>query len=172
MSDSINEVPTVSNTTISVTAAPSWRWRVFQIGYAILAANFLLPVIGYIAAPDSAAASFISLSTMFGVENYAWSEESRFWYVLGVGNVATLGFCCLLVLWNFKRFEPVVVPLVFLKACSVVGFGIAFIADPMPSFLIASVFDGLTCAAFLWLAHLARTHLSMQMIVDEQAVSA
>lgn len=128
------------------------RVLAFRIAYSILAANFLIPSLLYAVSPGTAIESFARLGTFLGGGEYPWSEESRFWYVLGTGNVATLGFCCVLVLYDPVRFRPVVVPLVFLKGCSVVGFFVAWIDSRYPAFLVASLFDLATCAAFVYFA--------------------
>ncbi len=134
----------------------SRRVLAFKVAYAILAANFILPSIVYAVAPDQALESFTRLGGALGGGPYPWTEESRFWHVLGVGNVATLGFCCVLLLVDLERFYPVLFPLVFLKGCSVVGFLAAWVASRYPAFLAASLFDLATCAAFVYFARGAR----------------
>lgn len=132
------------------------RVLAFRIAYTILAANFIVPSILYAVAPDRALESFTELGSTLGGGEYPWSEESRFWHVLGTGNVATLGFCCVLLLVDLERFWPVLYPLVFLKGCSVVGFFVAWIASGYPAFLAATVFDLVTCCAFVYFARGAR----------------
>lgn len=132
------------------------RRLAFRIAYTILAANFIVPSLVYALAPDHAIESFVRLGTFLGGTEYRWTEESRFWHVLGVGNVATLGFCCVLLLADLERFYPVLWPLVFLKGCSVAGFLVVWLQTRYPAFLAASLFDLLTCAAFVYFARGAR----------------
>lgn len=128
----------------------------FRIAFTILAANFLIPSIVYAVAPQMAVEQFVDLGDRLGGGDYPATEDSRFWHVLGVGNVATLGFCCCLLLWDLDRFHPVLVPLVFLKGCSVVGFGLEWIATGYPAFLAACLFDAATCLAFVYFVRRGR----------------
>jgi hypothetical protein len=81
------------------------------------------------------------------------------WRVLAIANVATLGFCCVLLQLDLKHWFPVLTPLVFLKSCASIGFGIHFLVEPMPSYLAACVFDGVTVGAMLFFAIAAKREL-------------
>jgi len=133
----------------------------FHVVYTILALNFILPVLGYIFAPEASVASFASIGEVFGVDSYPHTEDSMFWRVLGIANVATLGFCCVLLQVDLRRWYPVLVPLIFLKSMASLGFLAAFVfAEPHPSYLAACLFDAATVAAFWFFATRARRVLA------------
>ena len=134
----------------------------FRIVYWVLTLNFFFPALYYIIDAGHSASLFYSLGIPFGVTDVPFTEESMFWRVLGIGNVATLGFCCALMLYDLKRFWPVLVPLVFLKGCSVVGFAMAFLSLHHPSFAIGVVFDGVTMAAMIYFARKGYNELLSQ----------
>ena len=118
--------------------------RGFRIVYTVLTLNFFIPALYYCFDPNGAAQLFSSLGAPVWVVEYPFSEDSMFWRILGIGNVATLGFCCALLLWDLKRFYAVLFPLVFLKSCSVMGFLVAAVTAFHPAFLIGAIFDGVT----------------------------
>ena len=126
------------------------RW--FRIVYAVLTLNFFIPALYYCIDAAGAAEMFASLGAPFWRVDYPFSEESMFWRILGIGNVATLGFCCALLLWDLKRFYPVLVPLVFLKSCSVLGFLVASFSVFHPAFVIGALFDGVTVGLMVFFA--------------------
>lgn len=133
--------------------------RAFHLVYTILALNFFLPVLVYVFAPDAAVESFAAVGRTFGVP-YAHSEDSVLWRVLGIANVATLGFCCVLLQVDLRRWYPVLVPLVFLKGAASVGFLAAFAFEPNPAYLAASLFDALTVGAMIFFA--TRAHRALE----------
>jgi len=133
--------------------------RSFRIDYTVLALNFLLPALYYCVDADGAAQMFASLGAWFGVTDYPWTENSMFWRILGIGNVATLGFCCVLLLLDLVKYYPVLVPLVFLKSCSVLGFVLAGISSGHPSFLVGVLFDGVTVALMVFFARAAHREM-------------
>ena len=132
--------------------------RAFHLVYTVLALNFILPTMVYIFDPTTAVGQFAGLSEMFGVQ-YVHSEDSMFWRVLAIANVATLGFCCVLLQVDLKKWFPVLTPLVFLKSMASAGFGIAFLFEPMPTYLAAFLFDGVTVLAMLFFAIAAKREL-------------
>ncbi len=128
--------------------------------YAILTLNFWIPVVGYIVDPGGAVAAFAGIGELFGVP-YPHSEDSVLWWVLGVANVSTLGFCCALLWWDVRRWFAVLVPLVYLKGWAALGFAAAFaLVEPHPSYLAASLFDSLTVGAMIASAVAARRELA------------
>lgn len=82
------------------------------------------------------------------------------WRVLGIANVATLGFCCVLLQVNLRRYFAVLLPLLFLKSMASVGFLVAYASEPHPSYLAACLFDALTVAAMWFFATRAHRALS------------
>ncbi len=133
--------------------------RRFRIVYAALTLNFFIPALYYCFDAAGAAEMFGSLGDVFWQVDYPYSEDSMFWRVLGIGNVATLGFCCALLLWDLKRFYPVLVPLVFLKSCSILGFVVAAVSVFHPSFVIGVLFDGVTVGLMVFFARGAHREL-------------
>ena len=136
---------------------PARRRKLFRVVYLVLTINFLIPAAIYALSPASAIEGMTALGVALGTPDYPSPEQSLFWHVLGVGNVATLGFCCLLLLLDLDRWYPVLVPLVFLKGCSVVGFLAAYRTSGHASFLAATLFDGATCVALVYFARGARS---------------
>lgn len=132
--------------------------RAFHVVYTVLALNFFLPVLGYIFEPTAVIDQFASISTLFGVP-YVHTEDSMIWRVLAIANVSTLGFCCVLLQVDLQKWFPVLTPLVFLKSCASIGFGIAFVCEPMPTYLAACILDGVTVGAMLVFAIAAKREL-------------
>jgi hypothetical protein len=131
----------------------------FHVVYTALALNFILPVLGYVFAPDQAVGAFAELGQTLGGGAYPHTEDSVFWRVLGIANVATLGFCCVLLQVDLRRFFPALWPLLFLKSMASLGFGVAFLLEPFPAYLAACVFDALTVGAMAFFATRAHRHL-------------
>ena len=127
--------------------------KAFQVVYTILTLNFIVPAIAYCFAPEQAAETYYTLGSYIGMEaTQPWSEESRFWLILGIGNVATLGFLCFLMLRDLRANYNMLLPLCFLKGCSILGFLIAWFIHGHPSFLIGVVFDSLTIFCMIYFA--------------------
>ena len=131
--------------------------RQFQLVYALLTANFFFPSLAYAFAPASAIGQFETLGRLLGGGPYPFAagETGFVWRVLGAGNVMTLAFMCALLFWDLRRFYPVLIPLVFLKAFSACGFLGVFFSSRYPAFLAVAVFDGLTVAAMIYFARRA-----------------
>lgn len=121
----------------------------FHVVYTALALNFWIPVLFYIVDPAGSIAQFAALGELLGGPAYPHTEDSMFWYVLGVANVATLGFCCVALQIHPRRWFPMLYPLAFLKGCATVGWFAAWLADGLPQYLAASVFDGVTVLLFV-----------------------
>ena len=140
---------------------PARRYRNFQLVYALLTLNFVLPAISYTLFPQVAIDQFLDLNAKLGGAAYTFPEaDSAVWRYLGAANVMTLGFCCLLLQLDLRRFFPVLVPLTFMKfyaaSCWLVGW---FYHPEYRFFLAAAVLDFVTCTAFVWFATRARKDL-------------
>jgi hypothetical protein len=118
-------------------------YRVFQLTYAALAAQFLFPAISYAVRPDLAVAMMDQLNRALG--GGAWPVESgEVWHMLAVSNVLTLAFLCALILSDLRRYFPVVPALMFLKGASAT-VSLAFaITKGLPAFYAVFVLDGVT----------------------------
>lgn len=131
---------------------PNTSYRNFVIVYTILALNFILPAISYYADPDAATSSAYGIGSILGADRSA-SEDSYIWWILGAGNVMTLGVMCALLLVNLRRFYPILPALVTLKGLSSLGFLAVYVAGPHnPAFLAFGLFDGLTVIVMIWFA--------------------
>ena len=136
----------------------------FKVVYTFLAINFLLPALYYCFDPIGAAELYYSLAGLLGSDaKQTWSEDSRFWLILGIGNVATLGFMCVLMLRDLVSNYNLLLPLCFLKSCSIVGFFVAWLSHGHPSFLIGVVFDSITLFCMIFFAQRAHTTLTAQV---------
>ncbi len=131
---------------------PSRAYRDFQIAFTILTLNFVIPAFGYSFAPASAMESFLAVNRWLGGAPYDFPEaSSRVWRYLAAANVMTLGFMCLLLQVNLRRFGAVVVPLTFMKAYAALSWWVGWALAPgLRFFLAAAVLDTVTCAAFVF----------------------
>jgi hypothetical protein len=136
--------------------------RDFQIAYFLLALNFLIPSMVYLVSPERTYRSFLSIGQMLGeTAPYPSSEDSYFWRFLGVSNVFALGFMCVLMLWDLRRFYAVLPALVTLKAGTALQFlGNFLFGLHHRAFLAIGLFDSLTCVAFVWFARRAYRSLA------------
>ena len=134
--------------------------KYFHIVYTILALNFFIPVISYAVDPSQMVTQFIGISEFFGVTGYPHSEDSVLWRVLAIANVTTLGFLCVLLQVNLKKWYLCLVPLVFLKGMASLGFLVAYIIEPYPSYLAACLFDALTVGLMWFFASRAYREIS------------
>ena len=137
---------------------PCRRYRNFQIVFAILALNFIVPAFVYTFAPHAAINQFLALNARLGGAAYEFPEAaSRVWRYLGAANVMTLGFMCFLLLLDLKRFFPVLIPLTFMKAYAAACWLSGWLQTPgYRFFLAAALLDAVTSAAFVYFA--ARAH--------------
>lgn len=137
--------------------------RAFKVVYTLLTLNFILPALYYCVDPAGAAETYYALAQLVGSEaGQPWSEESRFWLILGIGNVATLGFLCFLILRDLRKNYNMLLPLCFLKGCSILGFAVAWLSHGHPSFLIGVIFDGLTLFCMIFFATKAHNELTAE----------
>ena len=65
----------------------------------------------------------------------------------------------MLLLLDLEKYYPVLVPLVFLKSCSVLGFVGAGLSSRHPAFLVGALFDGVTVAVMVYFARAARREM-------------
>lgn len=137
---------------------PCRRYRDFQIAYTVLTLNFALPALVYTFAPEQAMAQFLDINRLLGGADYLFPEaDSRVWRYLAAANVMTLGFMCLLLQLDLRRYFPVLVPLTFMKAYAATCWLAGWIASPeYRFFLAAAVLDYVTSAAFVFFAVRAR----------------
>ena len=80
------------------------------------------------------------------------ANENLLWRVLAVANVLTLGFCCVLIQLDIRRWFPVLTPLLFLKACAAIGFAITWGWTGYAGYGAAAALDGVTCWAMWFFA--------------------
>lgn len=126
-------------------------YRAFQLGYLAIAANFILPAISYVAAPQLAEQTVSRLNVLLGGGPLPMGE-APLWHMLAVGNVMTLGFLCLLMLYDLERFYPALPGLAFLKAfSSLYSLSIA-VAHRWPAFAAIFALDGATTLLMVVLA--------------------
>ncbi len=130
------------------------RWKVFRLGYALLALNFLLPAASYVVAPGIAIEVMDRVNRLLGGGPWPSAEDSELWHLLAVGNVATLGFMCLLIFWDLRRYRPVLPALVFLKAFSALYALARAAAGGPPAFYGVFLLDGVTTGLIVGLAWL------------------
>lgn len=131
--------------------------RQFQLVYAFLTLNFLIPSVGYLLDPALAIAQFERIGTILGAGPYPYAagETGWVWRILAGGNVMTLSFMCALLLWDLRRFFPVLWPLVFMKGLATLLNLAVFAVTGYPAFLAIFVYDGLSAAAMVYFARRA-----------------
>jgi hypothetical protein len=123
--------------------------RAFRIAYTFLALNFAIPTLSYAFTPSVAMSVLERINHILGGGNLP-PEQSVFWWVLGVANVGTLAFCCFLLLWDLRRFQAVLAPLVFLKGFDAVNWVAAYFMHRQPVYGGAALLDFVTVAALWW----------------------
>lgn len=142
-------------------------YRQFRIVYAILALNFIIPAISYIAAPEMTVATLDQVNRALGGGPYPFVESGQVWHMLAVGNVMTLGFMCTMLFLDLRRFYPALPALVFLKAFSAVYSAVIGTRLHSPAFHAIAVLDGTTSLAMVFFA--VRAH---QALVIEETLAA
>lgn len=132
---------------------PNRRYRNFQIVYAILTLNFLIPAVSYYVDSGAAMDNFYGIGEALGSHGRPATEDSYIWWILGAGNVATLGLMCLMMQVNLRYFFPILPALVTLKGLSSLGFLAVFSFGPYNwTFFAAFLLDGVTVAVMLYFA--------------------
>lgn len=149
---------------------PSARYRNFQIAYTLLALNFVIPAFSYSFLPDVAVAQFLSVQERLGGAPYLGVEgASHLWRYLGAANVMTLGFTCLLLQFDLRRYHAALVPLTFMKLYAATSWLVGWAVEPGYRFFLAfAVLDYVTSAAFVYFARGA--HRDIATLADDQLV--
>lgn len=121
-------------------------YRIFQATYLALALNFLIPSASYLIDPSIAIGQLTTLEAALGGRPLP-VETGHVWHMLAVGNVATLGVMCAMILSDLRRFHAAVPALVFLKGFSATySLGIAAYQG-LPVFYAIFALDGLSALA-------------------------
>jgi hypothetical protein len=132
-------------------------YRNFQFAYTVLTLNFLIPATSYLVAPDMMVQSVHDLGALLTDAPYTACEDSHMWRFLAVSDVLTLGFMCLLLQLNLRRWYPVLLPLLFCKGSSVVASAyVGLFQYPHAFFICPVVLDSVTCLAIWFFASRAR----------------
>jgi hypothetical protein len=134
-------------------------YRQFRIVYALLALNFIVPAISYIAAPEMTVATLDQVNRALGGGPYPFVESGQVWHMLAVGNVMTLGFMCTLLFVDLRRFYPALPALAFLKAFSATYSAVIATRLAAPAFHAIAVLDGVTTLAMVFFA--VRAHQAL-----------
>jgi hypothetical protein len=130
--------------------APAYRW--FRIVYACLTLNFVVPAFSYIVAPSMLIDSMDRINRALGGGPYRVLESGHVWHMLAVGNVMTLGWMCAMLLFDLRRFFPILPALAFLKGFSSIYALAIGIRHALPVFLFVFVLDGATTFAIVYFA--------------------
>jgi hypothetical protein len=142
---------------------PSARSRLlaFHVVYSLLAANFLFPAATYLLAPERALASLGEIVALLGLPPFPIERETgEIWRTLAGTNVLTLGFLCVLLQVDLRRFYAALPALAFLKGASALAFlGRYLLGSGHALFLVIFLWDGLAVALFLVFGVRARTAL-------------
>lgn len=124
----------------------------FRAVYTILVLNFFLPAVSYVVAPGMTYQTLDQVNRILGGGPYSAVESGHLWHMLGVGNVFTLAFMCALILFDLRRFYPVLPALLFLKGFSAIYAVFIAAANGVPFFYAVFVLDGITCFAMWFFA--------------------
>jgi hypothetical protein len=120
----------------------------FRLVYAGFAVGFALNALSHAFTPGAS----LELWHALGGGPAEHGEDETFWRILAFGNVATLAFCCALLLADLRRFWAALYPLLFMKGVTFLAFGIAYAVQPYRAFLLAFLVDAPTFGLLLWLA--------------------
>lgn len=142
-------------------------YRAFQIVYAFLTLNFVIPAISYIVAPEVTVATLDRVNRMLGGGPYPFVESGQVWHMLAVGNVMTLGAMCFMLLVDLRRFYPILPALAFLKGFSATYSAWIGATLHAPAFLAIAVLDGTTTVAMVFFAVRARRNMPRRSPIDE-----
>lgn len=134
----------------------------FRLAYGYLTLGFLFPSLAYLCAPGTALAQFDALGVLLGGGHYAfWAGEQGYvWRVLAAANVMTLALMCGLILFDIRRFYPVLYPLVFMKSTTALAYLWVFLfAYRYPAFLAVALYDGFCLFLMIYFAGRAQQAL-------------
>ena len=136
-------------------------YRNFQLVYTVLTLNFLIPATSYLVTPDVAVQSIHDMSALLTDAPYEVSEESHMWRFLAVSDVMTLGFMCLLLQLNLRRWFAILLPLMFLKgSCVVASAYVGLFQYQHAFFIVPVVLDSVTVLAMWFFATRAHRQIS------------
>lgn len=131
---------------------PTRRYRDFQLVYTAITLNFAVPAVSYYLDPEATIERADRIGRLLGGGDLPATEDSKIWWVLGAGNVATLAFMCATLQRDLRRYRPVLGSLVFLKLCSAAGYANVYRETRHPFFAGASGLDLVTSAAMWFFA--------------------
>ena len=131
----------------------------FRAVYALLVLNFFLPAVSYVVAPQVTYQTADQVNRLLGGGPYPALESGHLWHMLGTGNVFTLVFMCGLLLFDLKRFYPVLPALLFLKGFSAIYAFFIAAANSVPFFYAVFMLDGVTCVVMWFFA--TRAHRAL-----------
>lgn len=120
--------------------------RIMQIIFGVLAVQFFLPSLSYFFTPEVALSQAQVLGALLGGATYpaAAGETGYIFRVLAAGNVFTLGFLCLLMLLDIRRYHPLIPVFVVLKGFSALGYLYVYLVQlRYPLFLAVFFWDSL-----------------------------
>lgn len=121
-----------------------------RVVFAVLAAQFILPALSYVVAPELTVATMDTVNRALGGGPYVATESrGHLWHMLAVGNVMTLGFVCALLAVDLRRFGAALPGLVFLKGFSALfSLGLGLTGGPVFFYAVFAL-DGVTAAAMV-----------------------
>jgi hypothetical protein len=133
----------------------------FRVVYTLLTANFLIPSLLYLIAPERALGDLRAGLALLGLPPFPIENEGGFvWRTLAGTNVLTLAFMCGLLLADVRRFYPLLLPLAFLKGTTALAFLLQYaLAYRHPLFLGIVAWDGLAVFLMIFFASRARAAL-------------
>ena len=138
------------------------RLTQFRVVYALLFLNFAIPVLSYAFFPHLAEKTMSDMNIMLGGQALV-HQSHGLWFMLALGNVATLAFCCAYLLHNLKLNYRALWPLAFLKACSA-SISLVFSFET-PAFFAVFVLDAGTTLAMIFFAK--RAHEALAFTDDD-----
>jgi hypothetical protein len=135
---------------------PRTRWRLARVVFAVLALQFFIPAISYIAAPELTVQTMRDINMLLRGGPWPSDETTQLWHMLAVGNVMTLAFLCFLLWLDMVRLFPILPGLVFLKGFSALYSLALGFAHDIPAFFGVFVLDGSTTVLMVVAAVMGR----------------
>jgi hypothetical protein len=128
-----------------------------QVVFALLAVQFFLPSCSYLFAPELALHNVDTIGRLLGGGAYPVAAEQGYIFrVLAAGNVFTLGFLCLLMLLDIRRYPTLVPVFAVLKGYSAIGYlYVFFVKLRNPLFVGVFFWDGLALFLVVFLGRRA-----------------
>jgi len=131
-----------------------------RIVFAILAVQFIIPAISYIAAPEVTIAQLSRINAILGGGPYTVPESGHVWHMLAVGNVMTLGVMCAMLSYDLRRFYPALPALAFLKGFSSLYSLAIGASHGLPMFYAIFALDGVTTLIMIFFGRRAHRAIS------------